>query len=82
MAVRRGLSILSPTGYLRYHAVRKGLWGGSRLWMAVGVLVYAPRVVRRLGGRREEIVATERLLPGEFVRIEALRPPSRSTKKK
>jgi hypothetical protein len=81
MAVRRGPSLLSPTGYLRYHAVRKGVWGGSRLWMVVGVFVYAPRLLRRLGGRTEEVVATERLLPGEFVRIEALRAPSRAERK-
>jgi len=81
MAVRRGPSLLSPTGYLRYHAVRKGLWGGSRVWMVVGVFVYAPRLLRRLGGRNEEVIATERLLPGQFVRIEALRTPSRAERK-
>ena len=81
MAVRRGPSLLSPTGYLRYHAVRKGLWGGSRLWMVVGVFVYAPRLLRRLGGRTEQVVALERLKPGEFVRIEALRTPTRAERK-
>jgi hypothetical protein len=81
MAVRRGPSILSPTGYLRYHAVRKGVWGGSRAWMIIGVVVYAPRLVRRLGGRSEEVIATERLLPGQFVRIEALRNPTRAERK-
>ena len=81
MAVRRGPSLLSPTGYLRYHAVRKGLWGGSRVWMVIGVFVYAPRLLRRLGGRNEEIIATERLLPGQFVRIEALRTPTRAERK-
>ena len=81
MAARRGPSLLSPTGYLRYHAVRKGLWGGSRLWMVVGVFVYAPRLLRRLGGRTEQVVALERLQPGEFVRIEALRTPTRAERK-
>jgi hypothetical protein len=81
MAVRRGPSLRQPTDYLRYHAVRKGLWGGSGLWMAIGVLVYLPRVLRRLGGRTEQVVALERLKPGEFVRIEALRTPTRAERK-
>jgi hypothetical protein len=46
--------------------------------MVVGVFVYAPRLLRRLGGRTEQVVAIERLLPGEFVRIEALRAPTRA----
>jgi hypothetical protein len=49
--------------------------------MVIGVFVYAPRVMRRLAGRNEEVIATERLLPGQFVRIEALRPPSRAQRK-
>jgi hypothetical protein len=81
MADRRGPSLRKPTAYLRYHAVRKGLWGGSGLWMAIGVLVYVPRVMRRLGGRSEQVVALERLKPGEFVRIEALRTPTRAERK-
>jgi hypothetical protein len=72
---------LSPLSILRRKALRRGLVGGSTGWMVVGVLVYAPRVARRLFGRPERVVATERLKPGEFVRIDAVRPPTRAERR-
>ena len=46
--------------------------------MALGVLVWAPRVLKRLAGRNEELIATERLLPGQSIQLTALKPPTRS----
>ena len=51
--------ILSPTVALRRNAVYKGLLGGSRLWMAVGAAVWAPRFFKRVLGRVPEFVARE-----------------------
>jgi len=45
--------------------------------MAVGVLVWAPRVLKRLGGRQQELIATERLLPGQSIQLTAITPPTR-----
>lgn len=57
---------------LRRNALYKGLFGGARGWMVVGAVLWAPRVLKRLFGRNEEVVATETLKPGQFVRIEAI----------
>lgn len=66
----RGL--FSPMAFLRHNALRKGVFGGARGWMVVGALLWAPRLLKRLFGRNEEVVATEVLKPGQFVRIEAI----------
>jgi hypothetical protein len=62
---------------LRRNALYKGLFGGARGWMAVGAVLWMPRVLKRLFGRNEEIVATEVLKPGESVHLAAIRPPTR-----
>ena len=68
--------LLSPTVALRRNAVYKGLLGGSRLWMAVGAIVWAPRFYKRVMGRVPEFVAREVLEPGQTVCIEAIPPPT------
>lgn len=45
--------------------------------MAIGVLVWAPRLFKRFAGRQEELIATERLLPGQSIQIDAVRSPTR-----
>ncbi len=74
-------SLLSPTAYLRRGALYKGLFGGRRGWMAVGAMLWTPRLLKRLVGRNEEVVAIERLEPGQFVRLEAIAPPTRRERK-
>jgi hypothetical protein len=68
--------ILSPTVALRRNAIFKGLLGGSRGWMAVGAIVWAPRFYKRVMGRVPEFVAKEVLQPGQTVCIEAIPPPA------
>jgi hypothetical protein len=63
---------LSPRTYLRRYAVTKGVAGGSKTWMVLAVFLWAPRLTRRAFGRTQEVVAVERLRPGQIVRIEAL----------
>jgi hypothetical protein len=75
VARRRGL--LSPTALLRRSSLYKGFLGGSRGWMAVGAVMWTPRLLKRLFGRNEEVVATEVLKPGQFVRLEAISPLTR-----
>lgn len=71
----------SPSTLLRHNALHKGLLGGRRGWMVVGLFVWGPRLLKRLVGRTEEVLTTERLLPGETVTITTLRPPTRAERK-
>lgn len=69
--------LLSPTAFLRRGAIYKGLFGGSRGWMAVGAVLWAPRVMKRLFGRNEETLTVEKLKGGQFLSVETIKPPSR-----
>ncbi len=73
--------LLSPTAFLRRGALSKGLFGGSRGWLAVGAVMWGPKMLSRLFGKREEIVATEKLTAGQFVRLEVVRAPTRRERK-
>ena len=77
----RSSRALSPTAALRRNALYKGLFGGSRGWMAVGALVWGPRLMKKALGRNEQVVATERLEPGQVLRIEAIKQPSRDERR-
>lgn len=69
--------LLSPTVALRRNAIYKGLLGGQRGWMVLGAVVWAPRLLKRALGRTEQVVALERLEPGQALRIEAIKQPTR-----
>lgn len=73
----RRTRVLSPTAALRRNALYKGLFGGSRGWMAIGALVWGPRLMKKALGRTEQVVLTERLEPGQALRIEAIERPTR-----
>ena len=66
---------------LRRSALYKGVFGGSRGWLAVGAVLWGPRLLKRLMGKNEEVIATEKLVAGQFVRLEAIRPPTRRERK-
>ena len=72
---------LSPTYTLRRNAIYKGFLGGNRRWIAVGVALYGPRLMRKTFGRSAEFLSRERLEPGQAVRIEAIPPVSRSERR-
>ncbi|MCB9380137.1 MAG: hypothetical protein R2694_10945 [Ilumatobacteraceae bacterium] len=74
-------SFLSPVAYLRRGAVYKGVLGGRRGWMAVGAVLWTPKLLKKAFGKNEEIVATEKLKPGQFVRLEAIPPTTRRQRK-
>ncbi len=73
--------LLSPSAFIRRGGVYKGLLGGSRGWMAVGGAFWGLRFVRRTFGKSETTVATERLKPGQFVTIEAIKPETRGERR-
>ena len=74
-------SSYAPGAVLRHRSLQRGVFGGHRGWMAVGVLVWAPRVLKRLAGRNEQLIATERLLPGQSIQLTAVKPPTRRERK-
>lgn len=77
----RSTRALSPFAALRRNALYKGLFGGSRGWLAVGAFVWGPRLLKRALGRNEEIVAKEVLKPGQSLYLEAIAPPTRAQRR-
>jgi len=53
--------------FLRARSLREGFLRGRRAWTAVGVVVWGVRLIRRLAARRPQIVASERLEPGQSI---------------
>jgi len=51
--------------YLRRAGIRKGLLGGSRPWLAMGLLTWGYQKARQLAARQPELVAREELRPGD-----------------
>ncbi len=72
---------LKPSVYLRQQAFARGVLGGKKSWMVIAVFAYSPRLVRRLIGRTEMLVAREPMRPGQILRIEALGQLSKAERK-
>lgn len=49
--------------------------------MAIGAVVWGARLLRKLLGRSEEVVAVEKLEPGQVLRLEAIEPPTRAERR-
>jgi len=49
--------------------------------MAIGALVWGPVLMRKAFGRTVEIVSTEVIKPGQAVRIEAIRTPTKAERR-
>jgi hypothetical protein len=64
------------TAILLRQARKRGVFGTSKAWTGVWVLLVAVRVVRRLTRNQEKVVLRERLEPGETLVIRAVAPPS------
>lgn len=68
--------------YLRMTALRRGLFGGSRPWLAVFALFYLARSFGKVTKRGEmPLVLSEALKPGEQMVISHVRPPSRRARR-
>jgi len=57
------------TRYLTRTARARGFLGGSRGWMAVGVVLYGARLLSRFTGAGSKVVYSERLDAGETLVI-------------
>ena len=73
--------IAPPMFTLRRNALYKGFLGGSRGWMTVGAFVWGSRLMKKSFGRAPQYLSTERLDPGQGVRIEAVRPTARNDRR-
>jgi hypothetical protein len=50
---------------LRRNGLNRGFLGGSRPWMVIGGIAYGARMVRWLARRRQEVVFSQEIRPGE-----------------
>lgn len=62
----------APITGLRSLAVRRGVFGGSRPWMIVAVVLWGFKMLRKASTRRPEVLSVERLNPGETLQVTAL----------
>jgi hypothetical protein len=67
---------------VRRNAQAKGLFGGSRGWMAVFVVMSGTRFLRTYVGKNPQYLSTETLTPGQSVTVTAIAKPSRKDVKK
>ena len=66
-----------PVAQLRRQGLQRGLLGGNRAWLVVGIGLWLARAARRAFTKSAEVAAIEILKPGEAITIRALAPPSR-----
>ena len=75
MAAKKG-KVAPPRGrvnsFFRNGALHKGLLGGDRAWRAVFFVMFGARLLKRLFGKTEEIVLTEKLQPGQILQLRTL----------
>lgn len=70
-----------PLGrYLRNRGVRDGVLAGRRGWLAIGLVVWTGRLLRRALSRPSQLVAVERLEPGQSVTVSAIAPDDDATR--
>jgi hypothetical protein len=62
-------------GWLLRQAWRRGVLGGSRLWIVLGAAALLGRYGRRALKRSEDVVYSERLFPGQKLVISHEPPP-------
>lgn len=74
--------LLRPSYVIRRKALRRGVLGPSTFWKIVAVFVLGRQSLKRVFGKNPEVVATERLAMGEFVRVAAIRPMTRRERRR
>lgn len=77
MARRQVPTWRTPLALLRWRSVRRGLLGGNPWWTAVALLIWIPRVLRRLAAARPEVLTTQSLRPGESLAVTTSAPGRR-----
>ena len=62
---------------IRARAIQRGILGSSPLWRAIALILFGSRFLKRVFGKHPEYLGTEKLEPGQFVRVEAIPPPTK-----
>jgi hypothetical protein len=81
MARSRRPSYLSPFALARRNGLYKGLLGGDRRWLIIGGTLWGARSLRKALGKNEEIVALEKMEPGQWMSLRTIAPPTRQQRK-
>jgi hypothetical protein len=84
MARRRPmLDMLRPTMVIRAQAFRKGIFGSSRLWRAVALLIIGKRVLKHYLGREPQVVEVSTLKGGgHWMEIRTYGPETRRARRR
>jgi hypothetical protein len=72
-ALQRTFPALSPSVAVQRKALARGFFGESRFWQVVGVLIFGRIILRRLMRTGPELVAIERLQPGQGIILTGVR---------
>ncbi len=67
--------------FLRRTGLRRGLLGGNRVWMAIGVVAWSARLLSWAWRRREEVVFLEEMRVGDSFLITKRAAPGRRSKR-
>ena len=66
--------------YLRTRGFKDGVLSGRQGWLVIGALVWTGRLLKRLLSRPAQLVAVERLEPGQSLTVSALVPEEGTTR--
>lgn len=81
-APKTGLfSYLRPFAVLRRRAISEGLFGPSTGWKIVALLIFGGKKLQNSLGKREEVVATEKMEPGQVMILRTIPPLTRAERK-
>jgi hypothetical protein len=58
----------------RRRGVQEGFVNGRTVWQAIAIVLYGRRFLATALRKKPEVVAVERLAPGEFLSIRAIDP--------
>lgn len=81
MARARRPPVYSPFAYARRAGLYKGLLGGDRRWLVVGGAAWGFRFLKKSFGKVEQVVALEKLEPGQSMLLQAIPPVTRRQRK-
>jgi hypothetical protein len=68
--------------FLRQGALHKGLLGDSRAWRVLFFVMFGGRMFRKLFGKTQETVLTEKLKPGQVLQLRTLPQKTRADRKR
>lgn len=81
MARARRPSLLSPFALVRRNGIYKGLLGGDRSWLVIGGIFWGGRFLKKSLGKSEQVVALEKLEPGQWLSLRTIPQNTRKQRK-